>query len=173
MPIFASEILHGGPHTLGFLMGASGLGALIGAGFLASRKSVRGLEKNIPFAAGLFGTGLIFFSQSRSLWSSLLLLLFTGFGMMVQMASCNTVIQTIVDDDKRGRVMSLYAASFMGMAPFGSLFAGTVASRFGAPNTVLVGGITCVAGSLLFASRLPALRKIILPIYEEKLRAQD
>jgi len=173
MPIFASEILHGGPHTLGFLMGASGLGALTGAGFLASRKSVRGLEKNIPFAAGLFGTGLIFFSQSRSLWFSLLLLLFTGFGMMVQMASCNTVVQTIVDDDKRGRVMSIYAAAFMGVLPFGSLFAGTMASRFGAPNTVLVGGIASVAGALLFGSKLPALRKIVLPIYEEKLRSQE
>jgi len=124
MPVFASEILHGGPHTLGFMMGASGMGALTGAVYLASRKNIRGLEKNIPFAAGLFGTGLIFFSQSRSFLFSLCLLLFTGFGMMVQMASCNTVVQTIVDDDKRGRVMSLYAAAFMGVVPFGSLLPG-------------------------------------------------
>ncbi|HBC91734.1 MAG TPA: MFS transporter [Pelotomaculum sp.] len=173
MPIFSSEILRGGPHTLGFLMGTCGMGAFIGAVFLASRQSVRGVEKNIPFAAGLFGISLIFFSQSRSLWFSLLLMLFAGFGMIVHLASCNTVIQTIVDDDKRGRVMSMYAALFMGMAPFGSLFAGTAASRFGAPNTVLVGGIACVIGSFLFAWKLPALRKIILPIYEEKLQSQQ
>ncbi len=173
MPVFASEILHGGPHTLGFMMGASGMGALTGAVYLASRKNIRGLEKNIPFAAGLFGTGLIFFSQSRSFLFSLCLLLFTGFGMMVQMASCNTVVQTIVDDDKRGRVMSLYAAAFMGVVPFGSLFAGTMASWLGAPNTVLIGGIASVGGALLFSSGLPALRKIILPIYDEKLRSQE
>lgn len=173
MPVFASEILHGGPHTLGFLMGASGTGALAGAFFLASRKTIKGLERNIPLAAGLFGTGLILFSQSRCLLFSLFVLLFTGFGMMVQMASCNTVVQTIVDDDKRGRVMSLYAAAFMGVVPFGSLFAGSMASWFGAPNAVLLGGIASVVGALLFSSRLPALREVILPIYEEKLRSQD
>lgn len=162
MPVFAREILKGGPHTLGFLMGASGTGALAGAYFLASRKNSHGLEKIIPLAAGAFGTGLVIFSQSRLLWLSLTLLVLTGFGMMVNMASCNTVLQTIVDDDKRGRVMSLYTTAFMGMMPFGSLLGGSLASRIGATNTVLIGGIFCIAGAFIFAGRLPAFRKAVI-----------
>jgi MFS family permease len=165
MPVFAKDILHGGPHALGFLMGASGLGALVGAFYLATRKTVLGLGRLIAVAASIFGLGLIAFSFSRLLWLSLPLMLLTGFGQMVQMASSNTILQTIVDDDKRGRIMSFYTMAFIGMAPFGSLFAGSLASSIGAPHTLLIGGITCVMGSTFFAYRLTALRKIVRPIY--------
>ena len=111
---------------------------------------------------------LIVFSFSQVLWASLLLMLGVGFGMLVQMAASNTVIQTIVDEDKRGRVMSFYAMAFMGMAPFGSLLAGGLASRIGAPRTFLIGGVGCLAGALLFARQLPRLREIIRPIYVRK-----
>lgn len=165
MPIFAKDILHGGPHTLGFLMAASGAGALIGAIYLASRKSVRGLGKIIAVSTSIFGIGLIAFSLSSVLWLSMLLMLLTGFGMMVQMASSNTVLQTIVDDDKRGRVMSFYTMAFMGAVPFGSLLAGSFASRIGAPSTLMIGGVFCILGSVMFARRLPLLRETIRPIY--------
>ncbi len=154
MPVFAKEILHGGPSTLGFLTGFSGMGALTGAIYLASRKNARGLARAIPLAAGLFGAGLIVFSQSRVLWLSLLMMLITGFGMMIQMASCNTVLQTIVDDDKRGRVMSFYTMAFMGMAPLGSLLAGGLADSIGAPSTLAIGGVSCVLGAFVFAGKL-------------------
>jgi MFS family permease len=153
MPVFAKEILHGGSHTFGFLMGASGFGALIGALYLASRKSVMGLSKIIPLAAGLFGIGLVTFSLSRFFLLSMTLMVITGFGMMLQMASSNTILQTIVDDDKRGRVMSLYTMAFMGTAPFGSLLAGTMAKIIGAPNTILFGGISCIIGAFVFSQK--------------------
>jgi MFS family permease len=167
MPVFAQDILGGGPHTLGFLMGASGLGALIGTVYLACRKNVRGLGIVIAASAALFGIGLIAFSFSRVVWLSLALVLVAGLGMMVQMASSNTVLQTVVDDDKRGRVMSFYTMEFMGMAPFGSLLAGALAERIGAPNTLLVGGVFTVAGAVLFATRLRAMREILHPIYRK------
>lgn len=165
MPVFAKDVLQAGPHALGFLMGASGVGALAGALYLASRKSVLGLGKIIPLAASVFGTGLIAFSLSRVLLFSLGLMLATGFGMIVQMAASNTILQTIVDEDKRGRIMSFYTMAFMGMTPFGSLLAGSLASKIGAPNTLLIGGVTCLLGAAVFAKRLPELRKIVRPIY--------
>jgi MFS family permease len=165
MPVFARDSLHGGPYVLGFLMGASGVGALGGALYLASRKSVLGLGKLIPLATTLFGIGLIAFSHSRVLPLSLCLMLITGFGMIVEMAASNTVLQTIVDDDKRGRVMSYYAMSFMGMVPFGSLLSGFLASKIGAPDTLLIGGLACVAGAVAFAVKLPALRERARPTY--------
>jgi MFS family permease len=165
MPVFANEILHGGPNTLGLLMAASGVGALSGALLLAARKSVLGLGKYIPLMAGAFGAGLIAFSFSRVLWLSLLLMVVTGLGFMVQMAASNTVLQTIVEEDKRGRVMSFYTMAFMGAAPFGSLLAGSVANRIGAPSTLLFGGIGCILGALWFATSLPALRRDVRPIY--------
>jgi MFS family permease len=165
MPVFAKEVLHGDSHTFGFLMGASGLGALASALYLASRKSIVGLGKMIPLAAALFGAGLISFSLSRLFLLSLFMMVLTGMGMMMQMAVSNTLLQTLVDDDKRGRVMSFYAMAFMGAAPFGSLLAGSLAKTIGAPNTLLAGGICCIAGALLFARKLPALRRIIRPIY--------
>nr|MBN2278737.1 MFS transporter [candidate division Zixibacteria bacterium] len=168
MPVFAKDILHGGPHTLGFLMASVGTGALIGALYLASRKTVIGLEKVITFAAGTFGIGLTLFSFSHYLWLSIGLLFFVGMGMMMQMAASNTILQTIVDDDKRGRVMSFYAMSFFGMAPLGSLLAGSLGSRIGTPVTVMIGGICCIIGALVFLYRLPALRTLVRPIYCKK-----
>jgi len=165
MPVFANEVLHGGPHTLGFLMAASGVGALIGALFLAARKSVLGLGKLIPLMAAAFGGGLMIFSFTRVLWLSLALMVVTGLGFMVQMAASNTVLQTIVDEDKRGRVMSFYSMAFMGTAPFGSLLAGAVAERIGTPHTLLFGGLGCVLGAVWFATALPALRRDVRPIY--------
>jgi predicted MFS family arabinose efflux permease len=165
MPVFANDVLHGGPNTLGLLMAASGVGALAGAMFLAARRTVLGLGKFIPFAAGAFGAGLIAFSFTRVLWLSLTLMIVTGLGFMVQMAASNTVLQTIVDEDKRGRVMSFYTMAFMGTAPFGSLLAGGVAERIGAPHTLLFGGIGCILGALWFARSLPALRRDVRPIY--------
>jgi MFS family permease len=167
MPIFAGQVLHGGPHTLGFLMGASGIGALVGALSLAARRTVLGLGKVIAASAAIFGVGLIGFGLSRQLWLSLILMLFTGGAMMQQMAASNTVLQTIVEDDKRGRVMSLYSMSFMGMAPFGSLFAGWLANRVGAPRTVLMSGVLCLVGSAWFLLSLPNIRKAVRPIYAE------
>jgi MFS family permease len=165
MPVFANEVLHGGPNTLGLLMAASGVGALIGAMFLAARKTVLGLGKFIPLMAGAFGVGLIAFSFSRVMWLSLALMVVTGLGFMVQMAVSNTVLQTIVDEDKRGRVMSFYTMAFMGTAPFGSLLAGAVAEHLGVPHTLLFGGIGCVLGAIWFATRLSDLRRDVRPIY--------
>jgi predicted MFS family arabinose efflux permease len=165
MPMFANEILHGGPSTLGWLMAASGVGALAGALLLAARKSVLGLGKYIPIMAAAFGAGLAAFSFTRTTWVALLLMMVTGLGFMVQMAASNTVLQTIVDEDKRGRVMSFYTMAFMGTAPFGSLLAGSVADRIGAPHTLLFGGIGCVLGALWFATTLPSLRRDVRPIY--------
>jgi MFS family permease len=167
MPIFASDILHGGAHTLGFLMGASGAGALAGAVTLAMRRSVLGLGRRIAVATALFGGSLLAFSLSRWLWLSLLVLPLTGFGMMQQLASSNTILQTIVEDEKRGRVMSFYSMAFMGMAPFGSLVAGGLASWIGAPVTLAIGGAMCVAGSLWFARKLPGIRAMVRPIYAQ------
>ena len=168
MPIFATDILHGGSHTLGFLMAASGVGALCGAVFLAARKIVVGLGRYIPRMAGLFGIGLIGFSISRVEWLSMILMVVTGLGFMVQMATSNTIIQTIVDEDKRGRVMSFYTMAFMGTAPFGSLLAGSLAAQIGAPNTLLIGGVCCVLGAVWFQRALPRLRQFVRPIYIEK-----
>jgi MFS family permease len=165
MPIVATRVLHGGAHTLGFLMAASGLGALVGAVYLAGRRSVLGLGRIIATAVMALGGGLIVLSQSRLQWLSLAIMPVVGAGMMVQLASSNTVLQTIVEEGKRGRVMSLYAMAFVGVAPFGSLIAGGLAQRFGAPVALLVGGSACIAGAAAFLSRLPALRRLVRPIY--------
>ena len=165
MPVFASRILHGGPNTLGFLMSASGVGALAGAITLAMRRSVLGLGRRIALATALLGAALIGFALSRSLWLSLAVLPFAGFGMMQQMASTNTILQTIVDDDKRGRVMAYYAMAFQGMAPFGSLWAGALTARIGAPPTIVIAGALCLAGAAWFATKLGAIRTQVRPIY--------
>ncbi len=167
MPLFAGNVLHGGPHTLGFLMGAAGAGALVSAFSLVLRRSVRGLTRMIPVAAVVFGASLVGFGLSRWLWLSLLLMLFTGFGMLQGMTASNTIIQTLVPEDKRGRVMSYYTAAFMGMAPFGSLLAGSLAHWIGAPHAVMVTGSCCIAGGVWFWSRLPAIRREMRPIYEQ------
>jgi len=166
MPIFAGKILHGGAHTLGFLMGAVGVGALAGAVKLAARPSVLGLGRLIPLTAAGFGAGIIVFSASHWFWPSMLFLVATGYCFMQQMASSNTVLQTIVEHEKRGRVMSFYAMAFQGVAPFGSLIAGAAASRIGAPKTLIIGGALCVLGGALFALQLRTLRQLIRPIYQ-------
>ena len=167
LPIFAGKILHGGAHTLGFLAGASGAGALVSALSLAVRKSVRGLTTMIQIASAMFGVGLILLGFSHVLWLSMLMLTVVGFGMMQGMAASNTVIQTLVPEDKRARVMSYYTMAFVGMAPFGSLLAGYLAHHFGAPHTVMLNGTMCVLGSAWFTTQLPGVLKVMRPIYVE------
>jgi MFS family permease len=159
MPVFAERVLHGGARALGLLMAASGCGALGGALVLAARRGIRGLGRWVALAAAGFGTSLVLFSFSRSLALSIGLLVPAGFAMIVQMASSNTLVQSMVPDRLRGRVMSVYSMMFLGMAPFGSLLAGALAERFGAPAVVGAGGTVCVAAAALFGRRLPALRE--------------
>jgi MFS family permease len=167
LPIFAQNVLHGGPHTLGFLTGASGIGALASAISLALRKTVVGLTRMIQVAAAMFGLGLIAFGFSHVLWLSMLLMLVVGFGMMQGLACSNTIIQTLVPEDKRSRVMSYYTMAFVGMAPFGSLLAGGLAHWLGAPRTVMMTGAMCVVGAAWFTTELPAVRRVMRPIYVE------
>ena len=165
LPIFAQQVLHGDARTQGFLVSAAGAGALAGALYLAGRRSVLGLGRVIAWAPAVFGSGLIALGLSTRLWVTLPVMPVIGLGMMVHMASTNTLLQTIVDDDKRGRVMSFYSMAFMGMVPIGSLVAGILAQFIGAPLTVVIGGICCIAGSVVFSRQLPALRTLIRPIY--------
>jgi MFS family permease len=158
MPIFADQILHGGAQGLGILMGAAGFGALCGALSLAVRGGVRGLGRWVAVSAATFGIALILFSRSRAFGHSVLLLVPVGGAMMVQMASSNTLIQAMVPDKLRGRVMAVYSMMFLGMAPFGALLAGWVAEHLGAPRTVAIGGAVCVGAAGIFARRLPSLR---------------
>ena len=168
MPIFAAQVLHGGPHTLGFLMGAMGVGALVSALSLAARKSVRGLIGMIPVASLVFGLGLIGFGLSHNFWLSMAMAFVAGMGMMQGMAASNTVIQTLVSEEMRGRVMSYYTVAFVGMAPFGSLLAGAMAHRLGAPLTVMLNGTVVMVGSLWFFTRLAAVRRVVKPIYQKQ-----
>lgn len=168
MPVFAREIFQGNANTLGFLMAAAGGGALTGAIYLASRKSPRGLVKITIVASIVFGTGLVLFSFSRILLLSLLFIAVTGFGMVMQMAASNTLLQLIADDDKRGRVMSYYIMAFMGLAPFGSLLFGWSASIIGAPFTLLIGGLCCITGGLVFAGKFKSVKDLVLKAYVDK-----
>jgi len=158
MPVFADQILHGGPSALGTLMGATGVGALLGALTLASKTGVRGLGRWVALSCAAFGISLFLFSFSRWYWVSVALLLPAGYSMMLQMACSNTLIQTMVPDHLRGRVMALYSMSLLGMAPFGALFGGALAHRVGAPITVACGGVACVLGAIWFGRALPELR---------------
>jgi MFS family permease len=158
MPIFADKILHGGARGLGILMGATGVGALFGALTLAAKSGVKGLGRWVIYSCAGLGVSLFCFSFSSSFWLSVALILPAGYSMMLQMACSNTLIQTMVPDRLRGRVMSVYSMMFMGMAPFGAFFGGALAHRFGAPITVASGGIACVLGAIWFARALPDLR---------------
>ncbi len=158
MPVFADKILHGGARGLGILMGATGVGALLGALTLATRTGVRGLGRWVAFSCGAFGISLVLFALSRYFWLSAALLLPVGFFMMLQMSSSNTLIQAMVPDHLRGRVMAVYSMMFMGMAPFGALFGGALADRIGAPLTVSAGAVACVAGAAVFGRHLPKIR---------------
>ncbi len=164
LPIFAGTILHGGPHVLGFLTAAAGIGALIGAISLASRQTP-GMARVIPISAGLVGASLAAFAASRQLWLSLALLVVTGFGFMQQLEASNTILQTVTEDKKRGRVMSFYSMAFQGMSPIGALIAGAMASRMGAPFTLMIGGAICICGAAWFGWQLPTLRQLVHPIY--------
>lgn len=166
VPIFAEEIIKGGAETLGFLMAGSGVGALAGGIYLATRKTVVGLGQLITLAPAILGIGLIAFSFSRFLPISLFTMLFIGLGTILQVAASNTVLQTIVEDDKRGRVMSFFSMSFLGVVPFGSLLGGALADRIGAPNTLMIDGIACILGSIFFIKQLPALKQMVRPIYQ-------
>jgi MFS family permease len=168
MPAVAAKLLHGGPHTLGLLMTMSGLGALGGAVYLASRTTVVGLGRVIASAAALFGAGLVGFGFSRALWLSLVILPFVGAGFMVSLAATNTVIQTLTEEHLRGRVMAFYTMSFLGTAPLGSLLAGVLADRIGEPMTIVTGGVACLLGAGWFASRLPGLRDLVRPVYRRR-----
>src|SRR5947209_14799403 len=169
MPVFADQILHGGARALGLLMGASGLGALCAAVMLANRNSVSGLGRWVAIACSSFGVALILFSFSRSFWLSVALLVPVGFSIMLEMASSNTLIQSMVPDHLRGRVMAVYSMMFMGMAPLGALLAGSMAHAIGAPMTVALGGAISIIGGIFFATRLSALR----PVARELIVAQQ
>ena len=165
VPVFAKEVLHGDAHTFGFLMTAAGCGALAGTLFLASRKSVLGLGRMIVRATCLFAAGIALFAISRNVLFSLAALAVAGFGGMTLVASSNTILQTILEDDKRGRVMSFFTVAFIGMTPFGSFGAGVMAESIGARQALLVGAASCLAGAALFARYLPAIRETVRPIY--------
>ena len=165
MPVFAKEILGGDSHTYGFLMGAAGMGALLGALFLASRETVIKLGRIIPAAVLLFGSGIVILSFSRMFSLSMIIMIFIGMGLMLQAASSNTILQTITDDDKRGRVMSFYTMAVLGTAPFGSLLAGWLAKSIGTPFTMMTGGIISIAGAIVFYRKLPELKQIVRPVY--------
>lgn len=168
MPLFAGEVLGGGPQTMGWLLACFGLGALVGTIFLASRKTVVGIEKVIAVNSAVFASGLMVFALSKTLWVSLIIIFLMGFGLIAQMASTNTIIQTLVDEDKRGRVMSLYILSFSGIAPIGSLIAGYTAGMIGTSYTFLIAGLLAMLGSAAFTYNLPAWRLAVQPIYGKR-----
>jgi MFS family permease len=167
LPIFAGQTLHGGATTLGWLTAASGIGAVVSGLSLAARKSVVGLTRMLQIAAAMLGGALILFGLSHTLWLSLALMVFVGFGLMQAAAVSNTIIQSLVPEDKRARAMSYYTMAFFGSAPFGSLLAGALAERIGALHTVILTGAFCIAGSLWFTLELPKIRTLMRPIYQE------
>ena len=167
LPIFAAQVLHGGAATLGWLMGASGVGALTSALSLAFRRSVVGLTRMLQVASAMLGGALILFGLSHTFWLSLVLMVFVGFGLLQCASASNTIIQSLVPEDKRARVMGYYTMAFFGSAPFGSLLAGSLAERIGAPHTVMVTGTFCIVGSLWFTLELPKIRAVMRPIYQE------
>jgi len=158
MPIFADRILHGGPRAMGWLMGCAGMGALGGALRLASRTELKGLNRWLPVASFAFGVTLIGFAWSRAFWLSACILVPVGYSMMIEMASSNTLLQSMVPDELRGRVMSVYSMVFMGMAPFGALLAGVAAGRVGAPWTVTGSGIVCMTVAAVYWTQLGRIR---------------
>ena len=168
MPVIATNVFHGGAHTLGFLMTASGLGAVAGALYLAARPNVLGLGRVMVVSTAAFGAGLVAFGLVRSFWVALCVLPVIGGGFMVEMAATNTILQTIIAESLRGRVMAFYTMAFLGTAPLGSLLAGFAASRIGASATIIIGGVACLGGALWLAIRLPALREHVRPIYVER-----
>ncbi len=168
MPIFATQVLHGDAHTLGFLLAASGVGALSGGLYMNTRSTVLGLGKVVAYAPILCGLGLIVFALSTSIWLSIPAIMLVGLGSILHLSGGNTILQTIVEDDKRGRIMSLFTMSVLGISPFGSLLAGSLANAIGAPMTLILNGSICALGGFLFLKQLPKLRLLVRPIYLEK-----
>ena len=168
MPVIASDVLGGGAHTLGLLMTSAGLGALVGTLYLASRHTVVGLGRRIGQATMVFGMALIAFAFSENFWLSMAVLPFSGAGFMIALAATNTIVQTVVPEELRGRVMAFYTMAFLGTAPIGSLMAGFAAQRIGAPATIAAGGAACLIGGLWFYVHLPRLRALLRPIYVER-----
>jgi MFS family permease len=168
LPVFAARVLHGGAHTLGWLTAASGVGAFTSALALAMRKSIVGLTRTLQVAVTLLGVGLILFGLSHVLWLSLALMVVVGFGLIQAAAVCNTIIQSLVPDDKRARVMGYYTMAFFGAAPFGSLMAGALAQHIGAPHTVMLTGAFCIAGAAWFTFQLPKIRPGMRASYRER-----
>jgi MFS family permease len=167
LPVFAAQVLHGAAPTLGWLTGASGVGALISAFSLAVRKSAVGLTRMLYIASAMLGGALILFGLSHTLWLSLALMVFVGFGLMQGASASNTIIQSLVPEDKRARAMSYYTMAFFGAAPFGSLLAGALAHRIGVSYTVMVTGAFCIAGSLWFTLNLAKVNAAMRPVYQE------
>jgi MFS family permease len=167
LPVFAAQVLHGGAHTLGWLSAAAGIGAVTSAATLALRKSVRGLPRMVQLSTSMLGVALICFGFSRVLWLSLLLMVFVGFGMLQTASASNTIIQSLVTEDKRARAMSYYTMAFFGMAPFGSLLAGVLAHVFGAPRTVMFTGACCLVGAVWYSVKLPMMKAAVLPVVTE------
>ncbi len=168
MPVVSTEILHGDAHTLGLLLSAAGVGALLGGAYLSTRSSIVGLGMVVAYAPLLCGVGLVGFALSRVLWLSILALVLVGLGSILQISGSNTILQTIVADDKRGRVLSLFTMSFLGIAPFGSLLAGSLAHAIGVPNTFIINGIICILMTFIALKQLPKLKQIVRPIYVKK-----
>jgi predicted MFS family arabinose efflux permease len=167
LPVFAGQVLHGGADVLGWLTAASGIGALVSGLSLALRRSTVGLTRMLQVATAMLGGALMLLGLSHTLWLSLVLMVFVGFGLMQGAAVSNTIIQSLVPEDKRARVMSYYTMAFFGGAPIGSLLAGTLADRIGAPHTVIITGACCLAGSLWFTLDLPKTRLSMPPIDQE------
>ena len=167
LPVFAGQVLHGDAYTLGWLTAASGVGALVSGVSLAMRKSVVGLTRMLQVAAAVLGGALILFGLSHTLWISLILMVFVGFGLTQNASVSNTIIQSLVPEDKRARAMSYYTMAFFGAAPFGSLLVGELGHRIGAPHTFVITGAFCIAGSVWFTLEMPKIRAIMHPIYEE------
>jgi MFS family permease len=165
MPVFAKEVLGGGSYTFGFLMGAAGFGAFMGGIYLASKTTILRLGKIVPISAALTGFGLIFLSMSKYFPVAMFMLTIAGLGMMLHTASSNTILQTIVEEDKRGRLMSIYSMAIMGTSPFGSLMAGGLAKILGVPGTIFAGGVVCIIGAVIFYIKLPDLEKLVRPVY--------
>jgi predicted MFS family arabinose efflux permease len=167
LPVFAGKVLGGGPQTLGWLTAASGIGALCSGLSLTFRKSVAGLTRMLQIASAVLGAALMLFGLSHTLWLSLVLMAFVGFGMMQGPSIANTILQTLVPEDKRARTISYYTMAYFGMAPFGSLLAGVLAHAIGAPLTVCVTGLFCLGAALWFTLELPKVRAVMRPIYEQ------
>ncbi|MGA2718862.1 MAG: MFS transporter [Candidatus Acidiferrales bacterium] len=169
LPVFASQVLHGGAATLGWLAGASGIGAVVSGFSLAMRKSSEGLTRMLQISAAILGGSLFLFGLSHTMWVSLLLMAFTGFGLMQCASVSNTIVQSLVTEDKRARVMSYYTMAFFGAAPFGSLLAGGLANRIGAPHTVMFTGACCIAGALWFTLELPKIGTVMQRVMYERI----